>query len=359
MQTGLDTLIDLMGKTGILEEQVQRASELRQRFSKNELYLKAAAIPEGEFKAKALEIREKKLALDTLYAEIPLLTKGQTDRLVEQINGRFEAEIPQAFSAIQTKAQRCYEDLKSLPPKRFEGRMITALESVLHDEIDGLNTAGLTMLKEGYAAIVGSLNKKAEDAARYVSGLMLECFGVEYPVDVREFSVSEQNDYYIRISNNQNIRLNNSGLVHLLPVINILLHKLPYQVDIIRDNETTDALPQDAHPNEKYKELTHSFCDSVLDSYWDRKDYFFQNGPVVDYFFGVSIDGIVVVAYQDKTDAQFFYFPWKMISGVSYKARKIKIKTASENLYFVPVSFRKRKEAKRISDSYFSFIRLF
>lgn len=145
----------------------------------------------------------------------------------------------------------------------------------------------------------------------------------------------------------------------LLPVINLLLNKVPYQADIIRDDETADALLQNLRLHEEYGEFVHCFCDSVLDSYLDRKKKFFQNGPVVDYFFGVSMDGIVVSAFQGKTDAQFFYFPWKTISDISCRGRKIKIKTISENSYSVPVSFRKRKEAKRISDSYSYLTRLF
>lgn len=144
----------------------------------------------------------------------------------------------------------------------------------------------------------------------------------------------------------------------LLPVIDILLHQLPYRADIIQDDETTGALLRDADLQKEYREFAHCFCDSALDSYWDKKKSLFQNGPVVDYFFGVSIDAIVVSAYRGKA-VQLFYFPWKTVSDISYKAGKIRIKTNSKNLYLVPVSLRKRKEAKKISDSYSYLTHLF
>lgn len=190
---------------------------IRQAKSKIELYLNAAAMPAEELKAKISQIKDKQLTLNALSDEVQVLTKRQTDRLVEHIQESLKENIIEALTAIQGEARQSYEDLKALPSKQFEPKITVALESILRKKIKELNDAGLVMLQEGYAAIVGSLNKKAADTAQYVSEMVMACFGVNYPVSAREYPVSERNDYFIRLSHNGSLYFDTGSFTHFLP----------------------------------------------------------------------------------------------------------------------------------------------
>lgn len=91
------------------------------------------------------------------------------------------------------------------------------MERIVREKIKELNDVGLAMLREGYAIIVGSLNKKEANTAQYISDMVMECFGVKYPVSVREYPVSERNDYYIQFSHSGSIYLDIGNFTHFLP----------------------------------------------------------------------------------------------------------------------------------------------
>lgn len=177
------------------------------------LYLKAAKIPTEELETKMSQIKAKQLLLNKLSDEFQVLVKSQTDRLVEGIKEHIEEILPDVMTVIQTKAWKLNEDLKSLPSKEFESKMTVDLENVLREEIKVVNDAGLALLEEGYATILDSFNKKSMDTALYISEMVMEHFGVEYPVSTKIYSVSERSDYYIRITLYDSI----TSLVHLLP----------------------------------------------------------------------------------------------------------------------------------------------
>lgn len=186
---------------------------LAQAKAKLALYLKAAAIPAEELENKISQIKAKQLALNALSDEVQVLTKAQTDRLIERIRRHLEEILPDTMAAIQTKARELYDDLKSMPSKQFESNFTPALESILRKKIKELNNTGLVMLQEGYAAIVGSLNKKAVDTSRYISEIVMESFGVEYPISAKEYPISERDDNFIRLT----LYYDTNGLTYLLP----------------------------------------------------------------------------------------------------------------------------------------------
>lgn len=186
---------------------------ITQAKAKLSLYLKAAAIPAEDLENKIAQIKTKQLTLNRLSDEVQVLTKTQIDRLVDHIKGHLEEMLPDIMAAIQTNARRLYEDLKSLPSKQFESQFTSALESIMREKIKELDNWGLDMLQDGYAAIVDSLNKKAADTARYISEMVMESFGVEYPVSIKEYPISERDDNYIRLT----LYYDTSSFIFLLP----------------------------------------------------------------------------------------------------------------------------------------------
>ena len=190
---------------------------LNQANSKIGLYLKAASIPAEELKEKLAALREKQLALAALAEEVQILTRRKTNRLIEQIREVLDGLIAGFLPELEALAGRQYEEWKALPSRQFEQKLLTTLEKQLDAWLINLNEKGLTLLAEGYASIVASLNRKAGETASFVSETVRDFFGVEYPVEFREFTVSERSDFYIRFKHDGSLFLDQSRLVHLLP----------------------------------------------------------------------------------------------------------------------------------------------
>jgi GTPase Era involved in 16S rRNA processing len=185
---------------------------IEQARNKLALYLKAVAIPAEELKSKISLIKSKQLALDALSDEVNVLTKTQTERLVTNIKNHLEEMLPDILTSIETQSKQIYDNLKSLPSKQFESKFSIELETILKEKIEQLNKSGLAMLKEGYTNIVGSLNKKSTETARYVSEMVMEYFGAEYMIKSKEYQVSEKDDNFTRL----NLYYNAGSLIHLL-----------------------------------------------------------------------------------------------------------------------------------------------
>jgi len=211
---------DLLGSYDELLEasvSIKLDAIIAQAKAKLALYLKAAAIPAGELETKLAQIRKRQAELTALSDEVQILTKRQTERLVECIRERLDAKIAERGPQVEEEARRLCEELKELPSRRFEQKLLAGLESIMRDKLTVLDTEGLTMLDEGYAGIVKALNEKAEDTARFVSGMVKDQFGLDYPISVREFSVSERSDFFIRVSQSGDFLLDTDSFTHLLP----------------------------------------------------------------------------------------------------------------------------------------------
>lgn len=145
----------------------------------------------------------------------------------------------------------------------------------------------------------------------------------------------------------------------LLSLINVLLHKPPYQIDIDPDDELPGFLPEGAQCW-GLSRFVYCLCDPVLDYFWDKhkKIKLFQNRPLTEYLFCFAIDGIAFCIYKDGTKAEVFYFPWEIVSSLSYNAigRKINIETIYGNRYMIPISLKKTKEVKELSERYFYLV---
>lgn len=185
--------------------------------AKLDLYLKATAIPAGELETKLAQIREKQSKLMEFSDEVQILTKRQTERLVECIKRRLDTKIVEFKPDIESESKRLYEELKGLPSRQFEPKLLAVLEHAMRDRLIALNREGLAMLDEGYTDIAKALNEKAEEMTRFVSDMVKEQFGLNYSISVKEFTVSERNDFYIRVSQNKGFMLDADAFTHLLP----------------------------------------------------------------------------------------------------------------------------------------------
>lgn len=181
------------------------------------LYLKAAAIPANQLEVKLAQIRMKQLELTALSDEVEILANRQTERLVDSIHERLDAKIGGMRPEVEREAERLYEALQELPSKQFELQLPVRLERIMRDRLTVLNAEGLEMLDAGYADIVKALNEKAEQTARFLSGMVKDQFGLDYPVSVKEFYVSERSDFRIRLGRSGSPFLNVDALTHLLP----------------------------------------------------------------------------------------------------------------------------------------------
>ena len=203
----------------LLESSVSMKLEavIAQAQAKIALYLKAAAIPAGELEMKLKQIREKQSELTAFSDEVQLLARQQTERLVERIHERMEVRIRKSRPEIEGGSERLYQKLKDLPSRQFEPQLLDGLKILMDNQLTGLDSEGLTILEEGYAAIVQALNKKAEDTARFISCLVKEQFELDYPIVTRNYTVSERSDFFIRFGRQGGLLLHPDVFVHLLP----------------------------------------------------------------------------------------------------------------------------------------------
>ena len=185
--------------------------------SKISLYLSAAAIPSGELNEKLSALREKQLMLSALSDEVTILAGRQTDKLIDRIEEQLNELIAGFLPEMEAETIFHYERLKDLPSRSFEQELPPVLESVLKSKLAALDEEGRSLLLEGYDSIVKSLNSKAVETARFVSDMVRDFFGVEYTVEVKEFTVSERSDFYIRFQHNERRLINKSSFVHFLP----------------------------------------------------------------------------------------------------------------------------------------------
>lgn len=138
----------------------------------------------------------------------------------------------------------------------------------------------------------------------------------------------------------------------LLSVINVLLHKFPYQIDIDPDEEITDSVFE----NSQFHQFVSCLCDPILDYFQDKRKKLFSTKMGTENFLCISVDGITLSIYQGEFNANIFYFLWPVISKASYHARNITIETIFGNSYILPISFKNSKTAKNLSDRYFGLI---
>lgn len=138
----------------------------------------------------------------------------------------------------------------------------------------------------------------------------------------------------------------------LLSVINVLLHKIPYQIDINPDEEITDSIFE----HDQFYQFVSCLCDPILDYFQDKRKKLVFTKMGTEYFLGIAVDGITLSIYKGEFNANIFYFLWPVISKASYHARNIIIETIFGNSYILPVSFKNSKTAKNLSDRYFGLI---
>ena len=190
---------------------------IEQSKSKIDLYLKAAVIPSDELNEKLLILREKQSTLSSLADEVRILTYRQTEKLIDHIGEQMSSFIAEFLPEMEADAKHRYEELKDLPSRAFEQKLPAVLENGLRDKLSSLNEKGIVLLSEGYASIVKSLNDKYEQTAQFISDMVKDFFGVEYTIDMREFTVSERNDFYIRFKQDENWFIDSNSFLHFLP----------------------------------------------------------------------------------------------------------------------------------------------
>lgn len=190
---------------------------IEQAIAKLNLYLRAAAIPADELETKLTQIRQEQSKLAALSNEVETLAKRQTEKLVESVGEQLDSKAVKLREGIESKAMRLRNELGLLPSRQFERKLLAGLEGLMQDNLTMLNAEGLALLDKGYALIVNVMNKKGQEIARFISNLVRDQFDLEYPLPVREFSLSERDDFYIRLSHNRGFFIDTNVFTHLLP----------------------------------------------------------------------------------------------------------------------------------------------
>lgn len=254
----------------LLEESVLKKLDniLVQSISRIALYTKAEAIPLNELKMKLKQIKEKQTEIMVFYDDVKVLAKLQAEKLVNKICAYLDARIGEIKLSAENETRNLYEQLKALPSRQFEQKLLAGLESIIHDKVEELNAEGLKMLDEGYAVIVGELNEKAESATLFVSNMIKDQFGLDYPVSLKEFSVSERNDFYIRVSQNSKFLIDTDAFIHILPRTTankkIYVRALKKMFDDLERNKNNIAYNCGYKMQESLRTMCSDFADDII-----------------------------------------------------------------------------------------------
>ena len=182
---------------------------------KIDLFLLGAKIPEEEFKNKIELISENRALINDMRLEIEILLKNKTKLLTDEM----ELWLDDKFKDIILMSAKVVDEkiMKGLSSREAEKLLKSKFENYVRSQVSEVNEAGLRKLYEGYGLIVMSVNKKINDVKTFIADLTKKYFNIDYQVLSREYSVSERNDFYIRIISHEKFLFDVSDFVHLLP----------------------------------------------------------------------------------------------------------------------------------------------
>ena len=157
-----------------------------------------ASAPQAELEEKRLRLREKQRSLSSYGETLHLISKHHTEKLVESIDADMHAQMGHLRQDLQRRSEELVHQLHTLPPEGFRRAYQTELEQYLKEQLNALNDRGLVRLHSGFAEVADALRAHADEAEEALAKTLQEEFQVDYPLTREQFSVSSQEDFYVR-----------------------------------------------------------------------------------------------------------------------------------------------------------------
>ena len=157
-----------------------------------------ASAPQAELEEKRRRLWEKRSSLSSYGETLHLISQHHTEKLVESIGADLRAQTDDLRQDLRRRSKELTQQLHTLPPEGFRRAYQAELEQYLKEQLNTLNERGLAQLHSGYAEITAVLEAHADEAEETLAKTLREEFQVDYPLTREQFSVSAQEDFYVR-----------------------------------------------------------------------------------------------------------------------------------------------------------------
>ena len=209
----------IASKSQILNDSLNKKVNIivSQAQTKLQVTLKAMSTPIDELNEKISRMETKEQDLTGFSDEVSVLAKHRTDNLVNKIKEYFDDCAAELKKETDEKCNELFEEYKDLSPKEFETKMQSEINLYLREKLNELNDKGIEILERGYGEIVSLLNSKADEAAQFISQILKEEFGTEYPINKSDFQVSDRSDFLFHIGLESKFMMDMESLSRFLP----------------------------------------------------------------------------------------------------------------------------------------------
>lgn len=224
--TGIDTLFSgilqdiQISVDDILEDSVhiKLAEILTGALAQIELYNAALKMPLNNLEEKRKALTEKLGGLDQTIKEAFFYLTQNIDEVLENIKESLHTEAAVIVSDLTTTLTQVSETNRDKKPKQLEAELQAVMETELKDHLNALSEAGLTDLAARYEDLADFVNKKIDGLKSYLKAVICELFGIEYYYEQTIHTLSENEDFYVRINDRPEaflVDINN--FIYLLP----------------------------------------------------------------------------------------------------------------------------------------------
>ncbi|MBU4439741.1 MAG: dynamin family protein [Firmicutes bacterium] len=183
-----------------------------------EFYNTALNMPINNLEEKRIELIEKLGSLDQTIKEAFFQLTQKVEELIDNIRISLNTKSAGIVNDLTSNLTNSYEINRDKKPKQLEIALKSVLETDLHDYLNVLSEAGLSTLELGYENLVDFVNKKLDGLKGYLKEVIWELFGIDYHYEHTVHTLSENEDFYVRINDNPGAFLVDiNDFIYLLP----------------------------------------------------------------------------------------------------------------------------------------------
>lgn len=186
--------------------------------SQIELYKTALNMPINNLESKNKELNEKLESLDQMIKEALFYLTQNVDELLEKIQVSLNTNSIQIIDDLTILLNRTAEGNRDKKPKEFENDLREILETDLYRQLSELSDLGLLTLESGYDQVTDFINKKIEGIKDFLKETIEALFGITYHYEKTVHTLSEKEDFYVRINSKPGaLLLDINDFVYLMP----------------------------------------------------------------------------------------------------------------------------------------------
>ncbi|MBC3803086.1 hypothetical protein GH808_01335 [Acetobacterium fimetarium] len=191
---------------------------LARALSQLELYKAALNLPIDNLEAKNKELNQKLENLDQMIKEAMFYLTQNVEELLEKIQVSLNTHSIAIVDDLTVLLNRAAAGNCDKKPREFERALREILETDLYGQLNQLSDLGLSILEAGYDQAADFINKKIDRIKYFLKETIETLFGIAYHYDKTVHTLSEKEDFYVRINSKAGAFLIDiNDFVYLMP----------------------------------------------------------------------------------------------------------------------------------------------